>query len=170
VLPRAVAAVAALALAANAGRAHASGEVPREQGGAGVTAAAANHPVRLELEVAPRVRAGAPVRIRLRARNVTQRTVDLYLRGRTLTFDVVITRADGEVVWRRLEGETIPAIVRLRPLAPGEKLDAATTWNQRTNAGRAVGPGDLIVEGSLLLEGEPLRAPPRPLTIVRPGK
>jgi intracellular proteinase inhibitor BsuPI len=132
--------------------------------------AAANDPVRLELEVAPRARAGAPVRIRLSARNVTQRTVDLYLRGRTLTFDVVITRPGGEVVWRRLEGATIPAIVRLRPLAPGETLEAEATWDQRTNARRVVGPGDYVVEGSLLLEGEPLRASPQSLTIVRAGK
>jgi Intracellular proteinase inhibitor len=164
---------AALALAAAAFRSEAArgagGDDPDARGGSGV-AAAGQEPVRLELELEPRVRAGAPVRIRLRARNVTQRAADLYLRGRDLTFDVVVSRASGGVVWQRLEGETIPAIVQLRPLAPGEKLEVETVWDQRTNRGRAVGPGEYVVEGSLLLEGEPLRAAPKPLTIVRRGK
>lgn len=132
--------------------------------------AAEEGPVRIELEVEPRVRAGAPVRIRLRARNATDRAVDLYLRGRTVTFDVVVSRATGGVVWRRLEGETIPAIVQLRPLAPGEQLDMETVWDQRTSRRRAVPPGEYVVEGSLLLEGEPLRTAPRTLTLVRSGK
>lgn len=108
--------------------------------------------------------------MRLRAQNVTQRALDLYLRGRTTTFDVVIERAAGGVVWRRLEGEIIPAIVHLRPLAPGERLEVETTWDQRTNDGRPVGPGEYVVDGLLLVEGEPLRTPRKSLTIVEAAK
>jgi Intracellular proteinase inhibitor len=132
--------------------------------------APAPDPVRLELLLEPRAPAGVPVRIRLRAENVTQRPVDLYLRGRTVTFDVVVAQAAGGVVWRRLEGEIIPAIVHLRPLAPGERLEVETEWDQRTNDGKPVEPGDYVVDGSLLTEGEPLRAPQRPLTIPRPAR
>jgi hypothetical protein len=105
------------------------------------------------------------VPIRLRAENITQRPLDVYLRGRILTFDVVIAGAAGEVVWRRLEGEIIPAIVRVRPLAPGERLEAETVWNQRTTAGETVAPGEYVVHGLLLVEGEPLRTPPTSLQI-----
>lgn len=126
--------------------------------------------LRLELLLEPRARAGEPVRLRLRAQNVTQHALDLYLRGRTITFDVVIARAAGGVVWRRLEGEIIPAIVHLRPLAPGERLEVETVWDQRTNDGRPVEPGEYVAEGSLLVEGEPLRTPPRSLTILKPAR
>ena len=123
--------------------------------------------LRLELIVPSRARAGEVVPLRLRARNVTERSFDLYLRGRSPTLDVIVARPDGDVVWRRLEGEIIPAIVQVRPLAPGQELQVATTWNQRTNGGRLVGPGDYVVTGLLLVEGEPLRTPSRSLSIVR---
>lgn len=126
---------------------------------------AAHDSIHLELLLEPRARAGEPVRLRLRAANVTQHAVDLYLRGRVPTFDIVVRRGDGVVVWRRLEGEIIPAIVQLRALRPGERLELEASWDQRTNAGEAVAPGDYVVEASLLTEGEPLRAPPSSLVI-----
>ena len=81
--------------------------------------AAGPESVRLELLLPTRVRPGALVPIRLRAQNVTRHPLDVYLRGRTITWDVVIERAAGEVVWRRLEGEIIPTILHVRALAPG---------------------------------------------------
>ncbi len=157
---------AAIALAAAGCGAEGRGRTaPQGNGGSAVTSAAPDS-LRLELLLQPRVRAGEPVRLELRAENVAPRAVDLYLRGRTPTFDVVIARAGGGVVWRRLEGEIIPAIVGLRALRPGERLQVEATWDQRTNGGEAVEPGDYVVEGSLLTDGEPLRAPPRSLTIL----
>ncbi len=126
---------------------------------------AAQDSIHVELLLEPRVPAGEPVRLRLRAENVTQHAIDLYLRGRAPTLDVVVGRGDGTVVWHRLEGEIIPAIVQLRALRPGERLEVDASWDQRTNAGEAVAPGDYVVEASLLTDGEPLRAPPRPLAI-----
>jgi hypothetical protein len=157
---------AALALAAGACRTERPGGAgPDAQGGFVVTAGEPDS-LRLDLLLEPRVRAGEPVPIRLRAQNVTQRALDLYLRGRTITFDVVIAHAAGDVVWRRLEGEIIPAIVHLRPLAPGERLEVETVWDQRTKDGRAVEAGEYVVHGLLLVEGEPLRTPPKSLTIL----
>lgn len=145
-----------------------SGVAPGAPAGSAVTVAGAES-LQLELLLEPRARAGEPVRMRLRAQNVAGHPLDLYLRGREITFDIVITRVGGGVVWRRLEGEIIPAIVQLRPLAPGERLEMEAVWDQRSNDGKPVGPGELTVEGALLLEGEPLRTPPRPLTIVSAG-
>jgi hypothetical protein len=121
--------------------------------------------LRLELLLPSRVSAGAPVPIRLRAQNVTGHPLDVYLRGRTITWDVVIERPAGEVVWRRLEEEVIPAILHVRPLAPGERVEVQTVWDQRTKAGEVVGPGDYVLYGLLLVEGEPLRSPAKSLEI-----
>ena len=92
--------------------------------------------------------------ISLTIENDTPRTIDLYLRGRTPTFDVIVTRADGEIVWQRLENEIIPAIVRLRTLAAAERLELTTVWDQRTGRGRAAEIGEYTARGVLLLEGE----------------
>lgn len=119
----------------------------------------------LELQLPARVRAGAPVPIRLRVRNRTGRSLDLYLLGRTTTFDVVIAGSGGKVVWRRLEDEIIPAIVHLHPLAPAEPLEAEAVWDQHTKGGKRVAPGEYTVRGLLLVEGEPLETPPATLRI-----
>ncbi len=113
----------------------------------------------LELVLPPGVHPGERVPIELRVRNQTARTLDLYLRGRTPTFDVVVTRPDGEVVWRRLEDEIIPAIVHLRALAPGEQLEIRGVWDQRRKSGRPAEPGDYAAQGLLLVEGDPLPTP-----------
>lgn len=129
---------------------------------------AAPESLSLELMLPPRVRAGKPVTITLRVRNQTERTLDLYLRGRTITFDVVVARPGGEVVWRRLENEIIPAIVHLRTLAPAERLEVETVWDQRTKQGRRVEPGEYTARGLLLVEGDPLETPLAPFRIVEP--
>jgi hypothetical protein len=110
----------------------------------------------LELVVPPRIRLGQPVPIELRLENRTGRALDLYLRGRTITFDVEVARPGGEVVWQRLRDEIIPAIVHLRTLAPAERLELEAVWDQQTHQGRPVEAGNYTVRGLLLVEGEPL--------------
>jgi hypothetical protein len=129
-------------------RADASPDTVRQQ----VMSATPQDSLELQLIVAPRVRTGDTVPITLRVRNPTARTMDLYLRGRAPTIDVVVEREDGATVWRRLEGEVIPAIVHLRPLGGGGTFDVQVTWDQRTRAGRSVGAGTYRVRGTLLLE------------------
>lgn len=92
--------------------------------------------------------------ISLTIENDTARTIDLYLRGRSPTFDVIVTRADGEIVWHRLETEIIPAIVSLRTLASAERLELGAVWDQQTNRGSAAQVGEYTARGILLLEGE----------------
>ena len=119
----------------------------------------------LDLLVPSRIRAGEPVPIELRLENRTGRALDLYLRGRTITFDVVVARPSGEVVWQRLQDEIIPAIVHLRTLAPAERLELEAVWDQQTNQGRLVEAGEYTAHGLLLVEGEPLKTPPVRLRI-----
>jgi hypothetical protein len=125
--------------------------------------------LRLRLEVPREAPLGASVPITLRMENVAGRPLELYLRGREITFDVVVARADGEVIWRRLAGEIIPAIVQLRTLAPGEAVALRTDWDQRVaGRGRAT-VGDYVVRGALLTEHpEPLETAGVPLRITRP--
>jgi hypothetical protein len=128
-------------------------------------AAASHDSLRLSLELPAEVDAGEPVAFVFRVENVSGRTLDLYLRGRTIAFDVIVTRPDGAAVWRRLEGEIIPAILRIETLAPDEALELADTWLQRSDAGDAVPPGEYRVHAELLTESEPLRSAALPLRI-----
>jgi hypothetical protein len=113
----------------------------------------------LELTLPGRVRRGARLPLTLCLVNRTPRPLDLYLRGRSITFDVEVARPGGDVVWRRLEDEIIPAIVRLRTLAPGERVEVGTIWDQRRRDGRLVAPGEYTARAVLLLEGPPLQTP-----------
>ena len=122
--------------------------------------------MRVEI-VAPRtVDAGAPVPISIRIGNTADRPIDLHLQGRTVVFDLTVARGDS-VVWRRLEGEVVPAILQLRTLAPGEVLELQDTWHQRDKAGRRVAPGEYRVSGMVPTDAAPIRAGPVPLTIAR---
>jgi hypothetical protein len=99
------------------------------------------------------------MRITLRVQNLTGHAIALYLRGRTATFDVIVARPDGVIVWRRLEDEIIPAIVSVRALAPEEQLELKAVWDQRTKHGKRVAPGEYTARGLLLVEGNPLETP-----------
>jgi hypothetical protein len=123
--------------------------------------------LRLSLVVPAEVALAAAVPVRFTVENVSGRQLELYLRGRTIAFDIVVTGPAGDTVWRRLEDEVIPAILRLEPLGPGEALELSDSWDQRDNAGRPVSAGDYRVRGELLTEGPPLRTAGAALRIVR---
>jgi len=112
--------------------------------------------LRLRLEIPDGIRLGDPVSLTLVLENIGSRRLTLSLLGRTIAFDIRIRAEDGEVVWRRLEGEVLPAILRVEVLEPGASLRLAGQWDQRSNAGRQVPPGRYRAQGELLTEGEPL--------------
>jgi hypothetical protein len=118
------------------------------------------------LEAPHEVATGELVEVVLRVENLTGEPVVLYLRGREPVLDVVVNRPGGTLVWRRLEGEVIPAVLRLETLAPGDALEVRAEWDQRTATGELVDTGDYIVSGELLTDASPLRAPPRPLRLI----
>ena len=92
-------------------------------------------------------------------RNPTEHAIDLILRGRTSTFDVIVARDDGKIVWRRLENEIIPAIIRVVTLAPADGIELSTVWDQRTPKDEYAEAGIYVARGLLLVEGEPLETP-----------
>lgn len=122
--------------------------------------------LRLSIDVPAEVHVGEPVPITLRLENVGARPLDLYLRGRTIAFDVLVTRDDGRAAWRRLTGEIVPAIVQHVPLKGGEVLELRTEWDQRGNDGKPVGPGLYSAQGFLPTDAlDPLATDPVQLHI-----
>jgi hypothetical protein len=115
--------------------------------------ATAPESLRVRLEIPELVLAGQVVPIVIRLENGGQRPLDLYLRGRTIAFDIFITRRDGHVVWQRLKDEIIPAIIQLKVLQPGEVLELKDEWRQRSNRGEPVEPGSYVVRGTVLTDG-----------------
>jgi hypothetical protein len=123
--------------------------------------------VRAALTVPPGVRLGDSVPIVLRLVNAADTAAEVALQGRPVAFDVVVTRADGSPVWRRLAGEVVSAILQLRRLGPGEGLDFQASWDQRTYAGEPVPAGDYLVTGVIPTDPpEELRTTPVKLRIL----
>jgi hypothetical protein len=126
----------------------------------------ADSPV-VSLEAPPEVRAGEAVPLTLRVTNTGDRPLTLHLRGRPVAFDLVVSRGDGSIVWRRLEGAMIAMVLQVRTLAPGEALLLEDTWRQQTTRGARVPPGDYTVTAELLIDSPlPLRSSPSSLRIV----
>jgi hypothetical protein len=120
----------------------------------------------LQTEIPREVIVGEPVPIALRVTNIGARPVELSLVGRSVTFDITVSRRDGAVVWRRLERQTVPMILQLRVLAPEETLEVRHDWDQRAERGELVEPGTYLVQGALLTDGAPLSTPPALVRVV----
>lgn len=124
-------------------------------------AEATDDSLRLALEVPARVRAGEEITIVLRATNVSDRTLELYLQGREPTADVTVRTSSNAVVWHRLAGVAVPGILRLEPLAPGATLTVSVTWNQIGDDGAPVAAGVYQVTARMLGERpDALQFPP----------
>jgi len=124
--------------------------------------------LRLELRAPAEVRQREPVRVTLLLRNESAKPIELHLLGRTIAWDLVVSDTTGRVVWRRLEGAAVPAILRLEPLAPGQELTFTGEWDQRTSSGQPVEPGEYSLHATLPTDApEPLRTPTVKLRIVR---
>ena len=88
-------------------------------------------PLEFTVSVPKSTRVGGRVPIVLQLTNASDRSVDAHFLGRTIVFDVVISREDGSVVWRRLEGKVTQGILQLRTLSPHERLEWRETWRPR---------------------------------------
>ena len=109
--------------------------------------------VQVSMVVPDRVTSGNRVPLVIRLTNVSASPIELYLRGREITFDIVITDASGSEVWRLLQGDPIPAILQLRALAPGEALELTHEWDQQTRRGGQAAEGRYTVRAEVLTDG-----------------
>jgi hypothetical protein len=121
----------------------------------------------LQIVLPTTVRVGEAVPITLRLTNTSREPVTAYLQGRPVAFDIIVSRRDSSVVWRRLEGVVVTAVLQVRTLAPEEVLEFSDTWTQRSNGGELVGPGEYLVTGVLPTDPPAeLRTQPVPLRIL----
>ncbi len=56
------------------------------------------------------------------------------------------------MIWSRLRGQTMLGALRLFPLDAGKSLSFREVWDQRTDAGRPVTPGEYVVRGVVLTD------------------
>ena len=113
-------------------------------------------------------RVGESIPLTMRIENKSGEPFELYLRGREPTYDFVVIGPGGNVVWRRLEREIVPAILRIDVLKPGQVLEFRDSWDQRDNAGQLVAPGSYTIRGAVLSDGSAtLDSPAIPLRITR---
>ncbi len=123
--------------------------------------------MKFQVVVPDSARVGEPVRIVLRLSNTGNRPITLYLQGRPVAFDVTIRRRDGSVVWRRLEGQVVSAILAVQELEPGAVLEFEEHWRQLSNDGKPVSPGEYSVTGALPTDApSPLETAPASFRIV----
>jgi Intracellular proteinase inhibitor len=110
--------------------------------------------VRCTLVAPDSARRGHDVPIVIRLVNTGKAPENLYLTGRTITFDIVVARPDGQVVWRRLEHVTGQQILQVKTLGPGDLMELNDVW--RAN----VDPGDYTVTGIVPTDRQPLQTAP----------
>lgn len=116
--------------------------------------------LRLTLEAPASARSGRPVPLVFSVLNAGKTSVTLQLLGRTPTADFVVEDAAGRQVWSLLRGQVMLGALRLYPLAAGKRLRWTHTWDQRSDAGKLVPPGDYLVRGVLLTDAPGGRASP----------
>jgi hypothetical protein len=101
---------------------------------------------------------GARVPVAMTIRNTTAKPIDLYLHGRGPTLDVIVRATDGRLVWQKLTGENLRAILKIHPLRAGETLTVGGEWP-------AAEPGEFTVIGVVLSESPRLESRPRRLVV-----
>jgi hypothetical protein len=106
-------------------------------------------PLRVDLVLPDHARRGEAVPITLRLSNPCPEPATVYLQGRPTAFDIIITRADGTPVWRRLNRAVISSILQVRLLPPGETIEFTERWSQQNDRGQAVPAGEYRVTGVL---------------------
>jgi hypothetical protein len=109
--------------------------------------------VHLELSAPNEVPHGAPVPLALRLVNHAAQPATVYLQGRPTAFDVTVKNADGAVVWRRLDGQVVPAILGVQQIDPGAALSFDDVWLQQDNRGTPVPPGRYSIQAALPTDG-----------------
>jgi hypothetical protein len=115
--------------------------------------------LRVDLVIPRRVNFGERVPIKVVVQNESDVAVDMILRGRTPTFDLIVSDSTGEVIWRRLQNEIIPAIIHVRRVAADAAFELSGFWEP------ALDTGTYNVRGELLLEDSRLSSEPVELEV-----
>ena len=84
--------------------------------------------------------------------NTGKVSVTLQLLGRNPTADFRVSDLRGRIIWSRLRGQTLLGALRLFPLDAGKGLSFRQVWNQHTDSGSPVAPGEYLIHGVLLTD------------------
>jgi hypothetical protein len=107
-----------------------------------------------------------PVPLVFTVTNPGTSSLTLQLLGRTPTADFQVSDPDGRRIWSLLGGKTLVSVLQLFPLDGGKILSFRRVWNQHTDAGLAVTPGEYLIRGVLLTDApEGMASPPTQVTI-----
>jgi hypothetical protein len=116
------------------------------------------------LRAPARARSGDGVIFAVHVESRTKTTV--YLRGRRPTAEIVLSR-DGTVVWRSLEGATIPAVVQVVTITPAAPVRIDVRWDGRGRTREPLRPGVYRAHAELLTDlPEPIRSAPIALEVL----
>jgi hypothetical protein len=123
---------------------------------------------RLSLSAPGVVRAGTTAEFILTVTNASLRSISLPVADDAYTFDVIVRKRGGELVWRNpATGSTASAGKYF--LASGEQVTFRAGWGLRDANGHPVAPGEYTVEGQLLApNGASITAPEMPVMHVTP--
>ncbi len=106
------------------------GEAPAARPSVVMTAdSSAGDSLSVQLLAPAAARIGEAIPLTIRIANTADRPVTVSLMGRVIAFDLEVRDASGRLVWRRLEGQTVPAILQIRTLPPGGALELRDTWS-----------------------------------------
>jgi hypothetical protein len=114
----------------------------------------------LALHVPVRAPRSSAIPITLAATNPTNRTLELHLGGRDITFDIIVHDEQGRQVWRRLENVAVQSILRLEPIAAGATLELRDVWTPNM-----MPPGRYTVTASVPTEAAPLLFGPATISL-----
>jgi hypothetical protein len=95
---------------------------------------------------------GEPVPLVFTVTNTGSSSLTLQLLGRTPTADFQVSNPDGQKIWSRLGGKPLVSVLRLVPLDAGKVLSFRQSWNQRTDTGLAVAPGNYLIRAVLMTD------------------
>lgn len=129
---------------------------------------AAKGAIRLSIAFPSEVRAGTSLPVVLRVTNIAREPATFYYGGfpDRVYYDVVVTRADGAVVWNRSHGQTRLRRLSSRQLAPGETIELSDRWELKDNAGNSILLGSYRLHGALPGSEPILRTEPETVTVI----
>jgi Intracellular proteinase inhibitor len=126
--------------------------------------------LRVSLSAPETARVGAVIPIVISIENIGDAPLELYLRGRTIAYDIFVRDESGCAVWQRLQNEVVPGIVQFKILGAGEVLELSHAWNARGNRGELIEPGSYTIQGIVLTDRpEPLQSEIAQIRIVPYG-
>lgn len=107
-------------------------------------------PLSLSLSSPDTTGAGEPVPLRLTLKNEGSRPGGIEFEDYPVPYDLIVTRADGNVVWHRMYGKVVAGSPNERVFAPEDSAVFDTVWDQRNSRGEQLPAGSYRVWGAIV--------------------